>query len=212
MDPREGAGEAMKVRTRWTYGYFKDDTFEEVVEVEDGLDEDAMQEAVMEEIQEEGNAALTPVKSEFPGDPVEEFLSFTIVDGATPATIPSTETPVVVNPAAKAELIERYGEPDDLADVGEPGGNRRRAKWGWVAIEAFMRSVYPTSGGYERSSFADSDTGVMEEVVGDLICDLMHFIILCGAEPDVIIGYGQRHFEAEAGLGYEEENANDDTE
>lgn len=94
-----------------------------------------------------------------------------------------------------AELIERFGRPDDLAEVGEVT-NVDRAYFAAEPYSVFVRGV---------TSYSDVDAHhpeVLYEQVGDLICDLLHFATMNGIDPEAVHESGWRHFVAEVGLGY----------
>jgi hypothetical protein len=94
-----------------------------------------------------------------------------------------------------AELRERYGPPDDLAEVGSTT-NDDRASWADLAVDAFGEACGLAAG-------AES----LDEIVGDLIGDLLHLVTREGFDADEVLDSARRHFVAEVGLGYATEEA-----
>jgi hypothetical protein len=107
---------------------------------------------------------------------------------------------------SKIELAWRYGPPDDCADDGELT-NVERAEMGWAAVEAFI-PLHCTADPYRREDLEGGpETGVAIEVIGDLICNLLHLATMCGEDAERVHAAGLHHFEAEVGLGYHDAGA-----
>lgn len=95
----------------------------------------------------------------------------------------------------KADLIARYGEPDDMSEDG-PTNNRM----------AYMANVALWSFAQECSSYTKSDLNNDEAIVeltGDLICDLLHLVTSVGADAEETIETAMHHFQCEVGNGYD---------
>lgn len=103
-----------------------------------------------------------------------------------------------------AELIERYGPPDDIAQDPSNRSNTERALWALDAVNAFAKHSYtrPHEQHFELADLTPG-SGITPELIGDLICDLLHLGVLCGEDADDLIETGQRHFLCEVGMGYQ---------
>jgi hypothetical protein len=77
----------MKVKVRWKYCYFQEDTFEEIVEIPDDVDPEDAAAFAWEAAQAAPNGDLTVRETDYPGDPVDELLNATIVEPDAPAKI-----------------------------------------------------------------------------------------------------------------------------
>ena len=89
-----------------------------------------------------------------------------------------------------AELTDRYGEPDDLANVSK-ASNEDRAWWARTAAIVYG-DLEP---GYEYQ--VDP-----EGVVVDLICNLLHATTEDGFDGEQAMKRAWAHFAAEVGHGY----------
>lgn len=105
-------------------------------------------------------------------------------------------TTIALRPPPVDELVDRYGAPDDFADAGEVA-NIDRVAWADVAVRAFVHLTNQDWDGEEDQH---------HEVIGDLVCDLMHLVTALGGDPDEVLDAGRRHFVAEVGLGYDLES------
>lgn len=101
-----------------------------------------------------------------------------------------------------AELVERYGEPDDIAGDSSNPSNVDRAGWAEAAFRAFVAQI---SSRVEDADFAEGDwSGTdLESWLGDLVCDLMHLATLHGVDAEHVLDSGRGHFTCEVGVGYE---------
>lgn len=109
-------------------------------------------------------------------------------------------------PLTREQLIGLYGPPDDLSADGKP--NRELAMWALDAVNTFAKHSHnnPAEQHYELEELDESDApgqGIASELIGDLICDLLHLAVLCGIDPDETVETGRRHFLAEVGKGYD---------
>jgi O-succinylbenzoate synthase len=84
--------------------------------------------------------------------------------------------------------------------------NEDRAGWAHVALNAFAKETRndPREQEVEISDDEIGGRDQLEEVAGDLICDLMHLLKLHGLEPEEIIATARYNFEFE-----EDEEAGD---
>jgi hypothetical protein len=87
----------------------------------------------------------------------------------------------------KAELIERYGEADDLSDAMK---NTERADLVRTMVEEYTKK------NYGRSEALDT-------IVGDMISNLLHLVTMEGGDAEYAYGAGWNHFEHEVGSGYD---------
>lgn len=110
--------------------------------------------------------------------------------------------PLMSTPTRR-ELIERYGEPDDIAQDPSNRSNAERALWALDAVNAFAKHSHNNAleQHYELRELAPA--GVVTELIGDLICDLLHLGVMCGEDADDLLEAGQRHFLCEVGMGYQ---------
>lgn len=101
------------------------------------------------------------------------------------------------------ELIERYGEPDDIAEDPSNRSNTERALWALDAVNAFAKHSHnhPDEQHYTLHEFAQD--AVASELIGDLICDLLHLGVSCGEDATALLNAGEGHFLAEVGMGYD---------
>lgn len=76
--------------------------------------------------------------------------------------------------------------------------NEDRAGWAMTALNAYAKETRSTG---EQEIVIDHDeedaTEQLEEVAGDLLCDLMHLLRKHGVDPTDIIDRGYMHFNAE---------------
>lgn len=111
-------------------------------------------------------------------------------------------------PLTREALIELYGEPDDLAQDPSGKSNYELATWALDAVNAFARRSRNrrSEQHYDVVDLVEEEPGegILGELIGDLVCDLMHLIVLCGGDPEDVVDTGARHFMAEAGRGYDD--------
>lgn len=105
-----------------------------------------------------------------------------------------------------AELVERYGEPDDIALDETNPSNNERAAWALAALNAFTALVYRRDD-EKIVSVEDlsEDNGIAPEIIGDLIADLLVLGVMCGEDADDLVRQALSHFTAEIGVGFEQE-------
>jgi hypothetical protein len=99
-----------------------------------------------------------------------------------------------------ADLIERYGEPDDISGDTSGSDNHDRVAWALAALTVFHQATMhsdppPLTGQWEGTD--------AESALGDLIADTLHLATFVGLDPDDILGSACSHFYAEVGRGYE---------
>ena len=91
----------------------------------------------------------------------------------------------------KAELIERFGEPDGFADTPGTPTNQDRIDWASSAMRVFSDLTHMTND-------EPDDT-----IASDLICNLFHLVTAQGFDPQAVLDLAWMHFSNEAGLGYD---------
>lgn len=108
-------------------------------------------------------------------------------------------------PAATSELIEEYGEPDDVAGDSDCT-NVDRAGWALAALNTFLTATRHRDAEKIATVEDLANAEVLGEVVPDLICDLLHLATLASDysfTAQDIHERGFRHFAAEVGMGYD---------
>ncbi len=98
------------------------------------------------------------------------------------------------------ELVERYGEPDDISGDTTGSDNMDRVHWAHASLEPFHLSTMhaPVPGLHDEWEGTDA-----ESALGDLIADLLHLATFVGLDTDQVWERGWSHFAAEVGRGYE---------
>lgn len=91
-------------------------------------------------------------------------------------------------PPDAADLVERFGPPDNFALLGM--GNAERAEAARNAIAPFAPE------GLEAPD-------ALADAVGDMICNLLHLLTMHGGDAEHVHHQGWEHFRNEVGLGYE---------
>lgn len=101
-------------------------------------------------------------------------------------------------PPRRADLVEQYGEPDDIANEPSCPSNTDRAGWALDALVTFADRCHMTLPA-PGEPWAETDGPA---ALGDLICDLLHLATLVGLDAEQIANAGRSHFECEVGIGY----------
>ena len=118
--------------------------------------------------------------------------------------------PVV--PPTRAEMIAKWGMPDDCARYGETTNNERIG-WAEAALVEYNEQAgpgYPLPDYIERECDAADRADCVLEIGGDLISCLYHWAQRNGVDPVLLHERAMGHFVEEAGLGYEDEPWDDE--
>jgi hypothetical protein len=94
-----------------------------------------------------------------------------------------------VIPPTPAELIERFGPPDNFAELGMSNTDRAET------VRDAVSRLAPEGAIETPDALAD--------VVTDMICNLLHLLTMHGGDPEHVHHRGWEHFRNEVGVGYE---------
>lgn len=100
------------------------------------------------------------------------------------------------------ELIDRYGEPDDIAQDPNGATNFDRVQWALSTISVFAELTHNVVVDGNHIRLDELSEEWAEELIGDLICDLLHLGVYVGCDADLLVEKALLHFTAEVGVGY----------
>jgi hypothetical protein len=96
-----------------------------------------------------------------------------------------------------ADLIERFGPPDDLSDEGDTEGSSNV-----IRVASMHNAIADFAAQNDLSEAPYDSPDLLEEIVGDMISNLLHVLTMHGGDAELTNDRAWHHFQREVGRGY----------